>query len=177
MVCFSSVNSNAGEMSTRFSERNSQLAEATCALDPGKPHFLDEQRVRPLLELTDTTLVESQFTVAGHFFLQTEIHRGQTDPCCHPTVLLWTSHHPARCAPTHHHRHLCCKGKDIPRRLKITSYFSRVRHRGWYVSDSKGCTTKKKKKVPLFHVTQKARQSTPVQPAVLSGIILFVSPL
>lgn len=61
-----------GEMNARFGERNSQLVQAMCALDPGNPNFLDEQGVRPLLELTNTTLVESEFTVAQQF-LQTEM--------------------------------------------------------------------------------------------------------
>lgn len=49
---FSTLDSATGEMNTRFSERNSQLVEAMCALDPDSPHFLDVQKVKPLLELT-----------------------------------------------------------------------------------------------------------------------------
>ncbi len=48
------------EMNRRFSELNSQLVEALCALDPDSPHFLDVQKVKPLLELTNTALVESE---------------------------------------------------------------------------------------------------------------------
>ncbi|KAI9535257.1 hypothetical protein NQZ68_002811 [Dissostichus eleginoides] len=79
-------------MNRRFSERNSQLVEALCALDPENPHFLDVQKVTPLLELTKTTLVESKFAVARNF-LQSEMARstGDVDPHFHPAALLQAS--------------------------------------------------------------------------------------
>ncbi|KAL7404136.1 hypothetical protein ABVT39_010269 [Epinephelus coioides] len=83
---FRTLDSVTEEMNARFGERNSQLVQAMCALDPGNPHFLDAQRVRPLLELTNTTLVESEFTVARHF-LQTEMARSTEAKWTPATIL------------------------------------------------------------------------------------------
>lgn len=51
----------------RFSERNSKYITALDALDPGSENFLDEGKVKPLLDLTNTEMIESQFTVARQF--------------------------------------------------------------------------------------------------------------
>ena len=66
-VFISTIENVTEEMKSRFSEMNSQLVEAMCALDPASKHFLDVQMVKPLLELTSTALVESEFDVACEF--------------------------------------------------------------------------------------------------------------
>ncbi|RXN04563.1 zinc finger MYM-type 1-like protein [Labeo rohita] len=65
---FNIIDSILGEMSVRFSERNSQYMSALDALDPGSKNFLDAGKVKPLLDLTNTEMVESQFTVARQFW-------------------------------------------------------------------------------------------------------------
>lgn len=52
----------------RFSERNSKYITALDALDPGSENFLDEGKVKPLLDLTNTEMIESQCTVARQFW-------------------------------------------------------------------------------------------------------------
>ena len=69
---FSTLDNVIGEMKTRFSERNSKLVEAMGALDPVSKDFLDPQKIKPLLELSNTAVVESQFDVAKEF-LQSEM--------------------------------------------------------------------------------------------------------
>ncbi|KAK6323435.1 hypothetical protein J4Q44_G00057740 [Coregonus suidteri] len=54
-------------MSERFSKRNSQLMEALCALD-----LESVKKVKPLLDLSKTDLVEAEFSVARQF-LKTQI--------------------------------------------------------------------------------------------------------
>lgn len=74
---------------------------ATChsTLDPESPHFLDAQKVKPLLELTNTALVESEFSVAQIFFdWNCPLCRRQVDICLHPAALLWASYRHAKCA-------------------------------------------------------------------------------
>ena len=56
----------------RMSERFSQLVESLCALDPESHDLIDVKRVKPLLDLSKTNLVEAEFSVARQF-LQTEI--------------------------------------------------------------------------------------------------------
>ncbi|KAL0146682.1 hypothetical protein M9458_058022 [Cirrhinus mrigala] len=65
---FNIIDSILGEMSVRFSERNSQYMSALDALDPGSKNFLDAGKVKRLLDLTNTEMVESQFTVARQFW-------------------------------------------------------------------------------------------------------------
>lgn len=69
---FSILDTVNGEMSARFSERNSQLVKALCALDPGRNYFLDSSTVKPLLDRTKTKTVDAEFSVARQFIL-TEI--------------------------------------------------------------------------------------------------------
>ncbi|CAM4649961.1 unnamed protein product [Leuciscus chuanchicus] len=64
---FSTLDTVIGEMSARFSERNSQLVKALCTLDPGSNDFLDSSTVKPLLDLTKTEIVDAEFTVARQF--------------------------------------------------------------------------------------------------------------
>lgn len=65
---FNIIDSILGEMSVRFSERNSKYITALDALDPGSVNFLDEGKVKPLLDLTNTEMIESQFTIARQFW-------------------------------------------------------------------------------------------------------------
>uniref|UniRef100_A0A3B1J476 DUF4371 domain-containing protein n=1 Tax=Astyanax mexicanus TaxID=7994 RepID=A0A3B1J476_ASTMX len=69
---FSTIDSVLGEMDARFNERNSQLMDGLSALDPGSPNFMDVGKVKPLLDLTKTDMVEAQFAVANQF-LQTRL--------------------------------------------------------------------------------------------------------
>jgi len=64
---FSTLDTVIGEMSARFSKRNSQLVKALCALDPGSNDFLDSSMVKPLLDLTKTEILDAEFTVARQF--------------------------------------------------------------------------------------------------------------
>lgn len=65
---FSIIDSVLGEMSVRFSEHNSKYMAALDALDLGSENFLNAESVQPLLDLTKTEMVESQFTVACQFW-------------------------------------------------------------------------------------------------------------
>lgn len=65
---FSTLDNIIGEMNRRFSEWHSQLVKALYALGPDTPNFLDEQKLKPQFQLTNMTLVESQFSVAHQFF-------------------------------------------------------------------------------------------------------------
>ncbi len=51
-----------------FSERNSKYITALDTLDPGSENFLDEGKVKLLLDLTNTEMIQSQFTVARQFW-------------------------------------------------------------------------------------------------------------
>ena len=51
-------------MAVRFSERNGKYMAALNALDPASENFLDANKVKPLLDLTNTEMVEAQFTDA-----------------------------------------------------------------------------------------------------------------
>ncbi|KAI4799936.1 hypothetical protein KUCAC02_016474, partial [Chaenocephalus aceratus] len=79
-------------------EYYSQLVEALCGLDPENPHFLDVQKVTPLLELTKTTLVESEFAVARNC-LQSEMARSTGDVWT-PTSILQRFSRPLAAMPT-----------------------------------------------------------------------------
>ncbi len=51
-----------------FSEHNSKCITALDTLDLGSENFLDEGKVKPLLDLTNTEMIQSQFTVARQFW-------------------------------------------------------------------------------------------------------------
>ncbi len=55
------------EMAVRFSERDGKCMAALDAFDPASENFLDADRVKPLLDSTNTEMVEAQFTVAWEF--------------------------------------------------------------------------------------------------------------
>ena len=54
----------AVRFSVRFSERNGKYMAALNVLDPASEKFLDANKVKLLLDLTNTEMVEAQFTVA-----------------------------------------------------------------------------------------------------------------
>ena len=55
----------------RFGERNSALIGALAALNPeAEDNFLDPSKVTPLLALTGTDVVESEYTVAREFLVK-----------------------------------------------------------------------------------------------------------
>jgi len=62
---FGIVDSILNEMAARFSERNGKYM---AALDPASVNFLEAKKVKPLLDLTNTDMVEAQFTVAREFW-------------------------------------------------------------------------------------------------------------
>ncbi|CAK6961974.1 zinc finger MYM-type protein 1-like [Scomber scombrus] len=53
------------EMNATFSEQKSQLVEEKCAFDADSPPFLDIQKVKSLLEITNTV----EFSIAPHFYI------------------------------------------------------------------------------------------------------------
>ncbi|CAL8388226.1 unnamed protein product [Boreogadus saida] len=55
------------EMDARFSERNNKYLEALSVLDPSSQDFLNTEKVKPLLDLTQTEMDEAQFIVARQF--------------------------------------------------------------------------------------------------------------
>lgn len=69
-VFFGTIDSVLGEMAVYFSERNSKYMKALNTLDPGSENFLDAAKVKPLLDLMKTDMVESQLIVTRQF-LQT----------------------------------------------------------------------------------------------------------
>ncbi|ROI93613.1 hypothetical protein DPX16_3283 [Anabarilius grahami] len=64
---FSCIDAVCGEMKERFGERNCVLMDALRSLDPEDFTFLDVSKVKPLLDLTNTPIVESEYTVAHQF--------------------------------------------------------------------------------------------------------------
>ena len=61
------IDAVCGEMARRFGERNSALIESLASLDPESDTFLDAEKVRPLLDLTGTKLIDAEFVVARQF--------------------------------------------------------------------------------------------------------------
>ncbi|CAL8337226.1 unnamed protein product [Boreogadus saida] len=60
-------NETGTEMDARFSERNNKYLEALSVLDPSSQDFLNTEKVKPLLDLTQTEMDEAQFIVARQF--------------------------------------------------------------------------------------------------------------
>ncbi|KAL7401257.1 hypothetical protein ABVT39_025600 [Epinephelus coioides] len=54
-------------MAARFSKRNGKYMAALNTLDPASENFLEADKVKPLLVLANTDMVEAQFTVAQQF--------------------------------------------------------------------------------------------------------------
>lgn len=83
------------EMNARFSEHKSQLVDEKCALDADSPRFLDIQKVKSLLELTNTALVQSVFSIVPH--IHSEMARSTEDKWT-PAAILQHHSGPAYCA-------------------------------------------------------------------------------
>uniref|UniRef100_A0A8C9YYB0 TTF-type domain-containing protein n=1 Tax=Sander lucioperca TaxID=283035 RepID=A0A8C9YYB0_SANLU len=64
---FSCIDAVCGAMKERFGERNCVLMDALTSLDPEDSTFLDVSKVKPLLDLSNTAIVESEYTVARRF--------------------------------------------------------------------------------------------------------------
>ena len=64
---FGIIDSILSEMAARFSERNGKYMAALDAFVPASVNFLEAEKVKPLLDLTNTDMVEAQFTVAREF--------------------------------------------------------------------------------------------------------------
>lgn len=73
-IYYSCIDSVCGEIRNRFGKHNCDLIEALNALDPGNATFLDVTKVKPLLDLTKTSAVDSEFEVA-HNFLSTQMEK------------------------------------------------------------------------------------------------------
>lgn len=71
-IYYSCIDSVCGEMKNRFGKNNCDLMEALNALDPVQATFLDVSKVKPLLDLTKTPALDSEFEVARNF-LRTQI--------------------------------------------------------------------------------------------------------
>jgi len=56
------------EISARFNERNSKLARGLVSLDPKSDTFLDAKAIQPLLDLTNSTIVDTECHVAKQYF-------------------------------------------------------------------------------------------------------------
>lgn len=66
---YSIIDLVVGEMERRFSERNSQMASALAALNPQADNFLDVEMVRPILDLSQSPVTDTEFQVAKEFLL------------------------------------------------------------------------------------------------------------
>ncbi|KAK9978769.1 hypothetical protein ABG768_020508 [Culter alburnus] len=64
---FSCIDAVCGEIKECFGERNCVLMDALRSLDPEDSTFLDVSKVKPLLDLTNTPIVESEYTVPHQF--------------------------------------------------------------------------------------------------------------
>jgi len=56
------------EMSARFNEHNPKLARALVTLDPKTDTFSDAKAIQPLLDLTNSTIVDTECSVAKQHF-------------------------------------------------------------------------------------------------------------
>lgn len=74
---FSALDHVLGEMDTRFSERNSNLAAALAALDPESETYLDVESVKPIMDLTNCTIVETECIVAKQFVSRIKMEESQ----------------------------------------------------------------------------------------------------
>ncbi|KAA0701554.1 hypothetical protein E1301_Tti023537 [Triplophysa tibetana] len=64
---FSALDHILGEIELRFSERNSKFAAALAALDPENETFLDVKSIKPIMDLTNSTIVETECIVAKQY--------------------------------------------------------------------------------------------------------------
>nr|XP_054597625.1 uncharacterized protein LOC129163644 isoform X2 [Nothobranchius furzeri] len=69
-IYYSCIHSVYGEMKNRFGKQNCDLMEALVALDSAQPTFLDVTKVKPLLNLTKTHAVDSEFEVSHNFLVR-----------------------------------------------------------------------------------------------------------
>ncbi|XP_056298622.1 uncharacterized protein LOC130211699 isoform X2 [Pseudoliparis swirei] len=83
-IYYSCIDSVCGEMKNRFGKHNCDLMEALNALDPAQATFLDASKVKPLLDLTKTPAVDSEFEVARNFL------RAQMKESSPPDEEKWT---------------------------------------------------------------------------------------
>uniref|UniRef100_A0A671QMD9 DUF4371 domain-containing protein n=1 Tax=Sinocyclocheilus anshuiensis TaxID=1608454 RepID=A0A671QMD9_9TELE len=74
---FSALDHILGEMEARFSERNSKLAAAIAALDPENETFLDVKSIEPIMNLTNSTIVETECIVAKQFISRIKTEESQ----------------------------------------------------------------------------------------------------
>ncbi|CAK6983693.1 zinc finger MYM-type protein 1-like [Scomber scombrus] len=83
-IFYSCIDSVCGEMKDRFGKNNCELMEALTALDPVQGTFLDVSKVKPLLDLTKTPALDSEFEVARKFL------RAQMEESSPPDGEKWT---------------------------------------------------------------------------------------
>ena len=65
---YSVLDHNLREMSARFNERNSMLARGLVSLDPKSDTFSEAKTIQPLLDLTNSTIVDIECSVAKQYF-------------------------------------------------------------------------------------------------------------
>lgn len=83
-IFYSCIDSVCGEIKDRFGKGNCRLMEALKALDPVQGTFLDVSKVKPLLDLTKTPALDSEFEVARNFL------RAQMEASSPPDGEKWT---------------------------------------------------------------------------------------
>ena len=64
---FSVIDQVVGEMEHRFGEKQTELALAVQAVDPNNCNFLNVAAIKPLMQLTNSPTVESEFLVAKQY--------------------------------------------------------------------------------------------------------------
>ncbi|CAM4655053.1 unnamed protein product [Leuciscus chuanchicus] len=64
---FSALDHILGEIEVRFSERNSKFAAALAGLDPENETFLDVKSIKAIMDLTNSTIVETECIVAKQY--------------------------------------------------------------------------------------------------------------
>ena len=64
---FSVIDQVVGEMEHRFGERQTELALAVQAVDPHNCNFLNVAAIKPLMQLTNSPIVESEFLIAKQY--------------------------------------------------------------------------------------------------------------
>ncbi|KAI7797371.1 hypothetical protein IRJ41_000339 [Triplophysa rosa] len=74
---FSALDHVLGEIDTRFSERNSKLATALAVLDPVSETFLDVKSMKPIMDLTNSSIVETECIVAKQFISRIKMEESQ----------------------------------------------------------------------------------------------------
>ncbi|GAA6089159.1 zinc finger MYM-type protein 1-like [Tachysurus ichikawai] len=74
---FSALDHVLGEMETCFSKRNSKLAAALATLDPESETFLNVESMKPIMDLTNWTIMETECIVAKQYISRIKTEESQ----------------------------------------------------------------------------------------------------